>query len=64
MEKREPEWIPQPGEVYEWDEKCTCRGAKIRGVVISYDPVKRLVHRRMGNGCGERRHIEDVHLVN
>jgi hypothetical protein len=53
-------WIPQVGDIYYWRESSTRHGNIFRNVVISYDPVKKIVHGRETSGFGERRYLCDV----
>lgn len=60
-------WIPEEGDIYKWGEHCVRRkGTIIKGIVISYDPVKKIVRGRCGLGKigpTERRHLNDVELL-
>lgn len=53
-------WIPCKDDVYVWRLGILRRPRVIWGVVESYDDIKRLVHGRVPNGAGERRHRYDV----
>ena len=54
------DWIPQVGDTYAWRRNALRRSRLLTGIVIAYDPIKRLVRGRLLNGNSERRHLHDV----
>ena len=53
-------WMPHVGDTYAWRRNTLRKARLLTGVVISYDPIKKLVRGRLPSGNTERRHLCDV----